>query len=128
VGSDIHSSYGWLTGTSAGGGWYRHVKGQVEANLMALQLPRLSIFRPAAIIGDSHTGSFGSWLFPKFDWMLPNIYQSVGVDELGKAMALQALDSWESDQKQQQGLGQQNASAEPTVYIGEGDSIFRWVR
>lgn len=62
------------------------MKGVVENNLKSLGLANLAIYRPAAIVGNVNTGSFFSWLAPKFDCVLPSIYQSITVTNLGEAM------------------------------------------
>lgn len=116
TGSDITSEYGYIMGNAAAGGWYRHVKGQVEQNLIDLKLPHLTIFRPAAIIGNKYLGGFGSWLFPKLDWMLPAKYNSIKQEDLAAAMVAQAL------QQHQSAVNQK-----PSVIIAEGESLFALV-
>ena len=73
VGADISAQYSSITHTGAGGGYYCHIKGLVEQTIIDHNFPSTAIFRPAAIIGNSNTGPFASWLAPKFDctWMIP---------------------------------------------------------
>merc|ERR1712177_472 len=75
----------------AGSAFYLHIKGLVEKNLAELEFDGLSIFRPATLIGNSNTPGFANWIAPKLNWMLPKKYNSITIDDLGKAMVKEGL-------------------------------------
>jgi hypothetical protein len=120
AGPDITADYGFIMGNAAGGGWYRHVKGQVEQNLIDLKVSNLAIFRPAAIVGNRYLGDFGSWLMPKFDWMLPLKYNSIKQEDLAAAMVNHALNQPASAATRQEPI-------QPNVLVAEGESLFALV-
>lgn len=98
VGADSTATYSSVTKSAAGFGWYNHCKGRAEELIAGVGFQSLSVFRPAAIVGNSNTPGFVSWLFPKIDWMLPSKYQSISTVELGtrmvKALNQQVRGEW----------------------------------
>lgn len=89
VGSDINAKESFFTGTAAGGGLYNHVKGQIEANLIGHKYTSTNIFRPAAILGNSHT-PFWLKLF-QMDFL--GKFKSIDQDVLGNAIVQGTLKS-----------------------------------
>lgn len=92
-----HDWGGLVPRTSAGGGLYNQVKGQVEDRIReALTTPRgittfsLSIFRPATLIGTPHTPKVLAAIAPYVDFILPAKYKSSRVDALAAAMVVDA--------------------------------------
>lgn len=91
VGSDINSKYSSFTKTGAGGGWYKHVKGQVEANATAAAFKHTGIFQPATLLGSAATPKTFGWVMSKVDWMLPTKYKSIEISDLGQKMVSWAV-------------------------------------
>jgi hypothetical protein len=58
----------------------------MEQMIVNVGFKSVSVFRPAAIVGNTNTPGFLSWLNPKIDWMLPNKYKSISCTELGARM------------------------------------------
>ena len=77
--------------TFAGSAYYLHLKGLVEKNLSDMGFDGVSLFRPATLVGNSNTPGFANWLAPKLDWALPKKYNSINIDDLGKAMVKEGL-------------------------------------
>lgn len=98
VGADPTSTYSSITKSAAGFGWYNHCKGMLERLMEEQGFASLSVFRPAAITGNTNTPGFISWLNPKIDWMLPDKYKSISCVELGtrmtKALNQQVRGEW----------------------------------
>mmetsp|Transcript_73198 Transcript_73198/g.172020 ORF Transcript_73198/g.172020 Transcript_73198/m.172020 type:complete len:154 (-) Transcript_73198:30-491(-) len=86
IGADIAGKHSALTGSSAGGGWYQHVKGQVEKNFQEAGVQSVCAFRPSTILGNTNTPGFVAWLAPKVDCVIPTKYQSIHANDIGVAM------------------------------------------
>ena len=73
---------------------YLYVKGAVEAAVVALHFPRASFFRPSLIVTPSVRYGLQDWLtqaiFPRISWLLPSRFHEVTVDELARAMRVNA--------------------------------------
>jgi hypothetical protein len=89
AGADVEGTYSIITRTGAGGGWYNHVKGLCEQQCAEVGFRRLSIYRPAGIIGNANTGMFNH-IGPAIDWLLPQKYKCISVENLGIAFAKRA--------------------------------------
>ncbi|KAJ3395612.1 hypothetical protein HDU92_005434 [Lobulomyces angularis] len=90
VGSDINAKWSNITKTAAGGGYYVYCKGQVEKNYEDQKFQSLAIFKPGTLIGSPNTPGFFSTLAPKVDWLLPERFRSIHVEDLAGAMVEQS--------------------------------------
>eukprot|EP00299_Pterocystis_sp_00344_P005748 c17487_g1_i1.p1 GENE.c17487_g1_i1~~c17487_g1_i1.p1 ORF type:complete len:250 (+),score=42.04 c17487_g1_i1:1-750(+) len=88
--ADINHKPSRLTGTSAGGGLYLHLKGKVEENFKSQGFSSLSIFRPGTLLGNSNTPGFLDWFAPKIRCVLPENYRDIHINDLGGVMVLDA--------------------------------------
>ena len=74
--------------------YYIRVKGSAEKALTDLGFPRLSLFRPSLLVTKSLRYGFQDLVtqavFPKISWMLPSKYHEISVENLGRAMRLNA--------------------------------------
>ena len=117
VGTDITASYSWVSRTNAGGGWYNHVKGQVEKNTADLGFPAgASMFRPSALLGSSHTPWIVAKLMSGVSGVLPAKYKPISVSDVGAAMAQDAVTR----------LTAAEPSGETAIY--EGNPLFELAR
>lgn len=70
--------------------FYNKVKGSVEADLAKLNIPSIGIFRPSMLLGDrteSRLGEkIGKVLMKAFDFIIPDKYKAIHVDQVAKAM------------------------------------------
>jgi len=95
VGSDENAKWSSLTRTSAGGGWYNHVKGVAERLTLEAELPYTLIAQPAALLGSSHTPKLME-LIPNF--ILPAMYSSAHVADIAKGMVATTVDAYQKDE------------------------------
>lgn len=116
VGSDPNSTYSSITKSAAGFGWYRYCKGQLEEQINNVGFKSTSIFRPAAITGNTNTPGFLNWLSPHIDFLMPNKYKSISTVELGRRMANEIV-------KQQKG-----ESPGFSVYEGQALQEHSWFK
>jgi uncharacterized protein YbjT (DUF2867 family) len=76
--------------------YYFHVKGTIEERLKTLGFPRLSLFRPGLLKTKSVRyglpDRFNQTLFPLISWALPRDWHEIAVEDLGRAMRLDAED------------------------------------
>eukprot|EP01134_Creolimax_fragrantissima_P000843 CFRG0843T1 len=86
TGSDITGKYSSITGTTAGSGYYVHCKGQIEKNIEEIGFQSLSIFKPAALLGNTNTPAFVNWLSPKIHWALPARWHGIQITSLAEKM------------------------------------------
>ena len=74
--------------------YYLRVKGSVEAAYRAVGFARLSLFRPSLLVARETRYGMQDWVtqlvFPRLSWMLPSRYHEIRVEELGRAMRLNA--------------------------------------
>ena len=87
---DSHDYFGLIPRTRAGGGLYKHLKGQIEQKLAELNFPTLSAFRPAVLLGTPHTPKVLAYISPFLDKILPVKYKSSQISILGNAMVFDA--------------------------------------
>lgn len=106
TGADSTCTESMLTGTAAGGGLYRQCKGIVEENIQAQGYDSVAIFRPAGIIGSSHSPDMLLKCFT-FDFM--GKFKSIEIDDLARAIVKGSIDA----------LDQKNG-----VVIYEGQNLF----
>ena len=71
---------------------YNRVKGESEEAVRASGPPRVSIFRPAMIIGSQHTPWILEKALPLFSFVTPARYRSITVEQIAKAMIAAAKD------------------------------------
>ena len=95
-GTDINAKKSWLL-SSVAGGFYFHLKGQVEKNFTDLGFEQgTHIFRPAGLLGTQHVPGIVDTLMPALDWLAPARWRSIHIEKLGFAMAAVALRSEDS--------------------------------
>jgi uncharacterized protein YbjT (DUF2867 family) len=71
---------------AAGSSRYHRVKGESEEAVRASGPAVVSVFRPAMIIGSRHTPWLLEKVLPLLAFITPAKYQSVGVEQIAKAM------------------------------------------
>ena len=73
---------------------YLRVKGAIEDAVRLLNFPRASFFRPSLLVTKELRyglqDRLTQALFPRISWMLPSRFHEIAVDELGRAMRLNA--------------------------------------
>ena len=87
-----------LTAASTGSGAagmarYRRVKGEAEEAVKASGPAVVSIFRPAMIIGSTHTPWLLEKVLPVFSFATPAKYKSITVEQIAKAMVATSLNT-----------------------------------
>ncbi len=74
--------------------YYLRVKGTVETAYQALGFQRLSLFRPSLLATSQVRYGYSDWLLqrvvPRVSWMFPSRYREIRVEDLGRAMRLNA--------------------------------------
>lgn len=70
---------------------YNHVKGKAEDAILSVGFEHVSIFRPATILGNSHTPGFIEKLIPALEFITPKNFISIHIDDLGKCMAVRGI-------------------------------------
>jgi uncharacterized protein YbjT (DUF2867 family) len=75
---------------AAGMSRYNRVKGEAEEAVRASGPAIVSVFRPAMIIGSQHTPWLLEKALPLFSFVTPAKYQSISVEQIGKAMVAAA--------------------------------------
>jgi uncharacterized protein YbjT (DUF2867 family) len=79
------------TGSGAAGmSRYNRVKGEAEQAVRASGPPKVSIFRPAMIIGSQHTPWLLEKAIPLFSFVTPAKFKSITVDQIAQAMVAAA--------------------------------------
>eukprot|EP00035_Acanthoeca_spectabilis_P025762 m.459791 g.459791 ORF g.459791 m.459791 type:complete len:225 (+) comp21836_c0_seq2:869-1543(+) len=94
VGANEASQYSSITGTTAGGGWYSHVKGVAERLFTEVGFKQLTIVRPAALLGSEHTPGIMSYV-PNA--ILPQRFSSANVADIGRAIVTRLERSIQAD-------------------------------
>ena len=73
---------------------YLRVKGAIEDRILALQFARTSLFRPSLLVTKETRYGIKDVVmqnaFPKISWMLPSRWREISVEDLGRAMRLNA--------------------------------------
>eukprot|EP00486_Rosalina_sp_Unknown_P004099 CAMPEP_0201576988 /NCGR_PEP_ID=MMETSP0190_2-20130828/23148_1 /ASSEMBLY_ACC=CAM_ASM_000263 /TAXON_ID=37353 /ORGANISM="Rosalina sp." /LENGTH=168 /DNA_ID=CAMNT_0048008533 /DNA_START=326 /DNA_END=832 /DNA_ORIENTATION=- len=118
VGADITKKKNWL-GTSAGGGLYLHLKGQIEHNLSTMGFKSVGLFRPSTLYGSPNTPGAAATLAPLIEWALPKKYTGIQISDLGAAMfqhTLDCLSKYSDDDDENK-----------RVDILEGDNLFKYI-
>ena len=81
------------TGSGAAGmSRYNRVKGEAEQAVRANGPAKVSLFRPAMIIGSQHTPWIAEKALPLFSFLTPAKYKSITVSQIAKAMIAAAKD------------------------------------
>ena len=96
VGADESSQWSLLTRTSAGGGWYNHVKGVAERLTLETKLPYTYIAQPATLLGSPHTPKIVA-MIPNF--ILPLSVSSAHIADIAKGMVDTTIDAFQKDEK-----------------------------
>ncbi len=76
---------------AAGGGRYNRVKGEAEESVKAVGPAVVSIFRPAMIIGSSHTPWLLEKLLPMLSFVTPARLRSITVSQIARAMVASSV-------------------------------------
>jgi uncharacterized protein YbjT (DUF2867 family) len=66
--------------------FYSRVKGEVEEDLRALGYPRLTIARPALLLGDRDEFRLRERLFAWFGWLMPPSYKPIEAHDVAQAL------------------------------------------
>jgi uncharacterized protein YbjT (DUF2867 family) len=73
---------------------YLRVKGAVEEQIRALAFPRTSFFRPSLLVTDEIRYGLQDRItqavWPRLSWLMPKRYHEIHVDDLGRAMRINA--------------------------------------
>jgi len=96
VGSNESAKWSSLTKSSAGGGWYNHVKGVAERLTEEAKFPYAYIAQPGALLGSPHT--------PKILGMIPDLliplkYSSASVADIAKGMVTKTVNAFQENKK-----------------------------
>jgi uncharacterized protein YbjT (DUF2867 family) len=75
AGSNIKSSFKYV-----------RIIGEKEKAVTEVGIPRLSIYKPSVILGNSNTPSYLHYLYPAVQWALPSRYHAIDKSELARAM------------------------------------------
>ncbi|KNC77315.1 hypothetical protein SARC_10223 [Sphaeroforma arctica JP610] len=86
TGPDINATYSAWTGTIAGGGYYRHCKGQVEENIKQLNFESTNLMRPACLLGNTNTPKLAEIAIKAFNFITPVKLQGIEVTTLAQKM------------------------------------------
>lgn len=122
VGSDINSKSSWMVGGTAEGKFF-HFKGLVENNFADVRFAGgLAIFRPAGLLGTSHTPAFFDWLLPKMDWMAPARFRCIHIQKLACAMASVVMDATKMPMTTGSVTAQGGSASNVTIF--EGKNLF----
>lgn len=74
--------------------YYLHVKGSAETWCRAAEFARVSLFRPSLLVTRQIRYGAQDWIaqtvFPPLSWALPRRFHQIAVEELGRAMCLNA--------------------------------------
>lgn len=89
AGADSESTESMISGTNAGGGLYRQCKGRVEDNIRALEFDSTAIFRPAGIIGSSHSPDL---LLKCLTFDFLGKYKSIDIDVLALSIVKRSIE------------------------------------
>lgn len=95
VGSDENAKWSSFTKTSAGGGWYNHVKGVAERLTLEAEIPYTYIAQPATLWGSPHTPKLLEFV-PNS--ILPAAYSSAHVADIAKGMVATTIDAFQKDE------------------------------
>jgi uncharacterized protein YbjT (DUF2867 family) len=94
VGSDENSEWSPLTKTSAGGGWYAHVKGVAERLTLEAEIPYTYIAQPGMLLGSPHTPKIFQYL-PNF--FFPAAFSSAHVADIAKGMVATTIGAFQKE-------------------------------
>ena len=95
IGSNEKAKWSPLTKTSAGGGWYSHVKGVAERLTLEAEIPYTYIAQPASLLGSPHTPKFLEYI-PNF--ILPLAYSSAHIADIARGMVATTTDAFQKDE------------------------------
>jgi len=95
AGCNERDQWSSLTKTSAGGGWYSHVKGVAERLTLEAKLPYTYIAQPATLLGSPHTPKILEFI-PNF--ILPAAYSSAYVSDVARGMVATTIGAFQRDE------------------------------
>lgn len=91
VGSNESAKWGFMTKTSAGGGWYNHVKGVAERLAVEAGIPYTYIAQPGMLIGSPHTPKILTWV------PTPSKFSSAHVADIAKGMVATTINAFQQN-------------------------------
>ena len=94
VNADASATWSNITKTAAGGGWYNHCKGVVEANTEKAGFQYVFIAQPGTLLGSPHTPTFMNFI-PSF--LIPEKYSSAQVSDIAAGMVRATVNAYQKD-------------------------------
>ena len=96
IGADEKAKWSFITKSSAGGGWYNHVKGVAERLSIEAGMSFTYIAQPGALLGSPHTPKFLEWIPNR---MIPKTMSSAHVEDIGKGMVKTTINAFQHNKE-----------------------------